>query len=222
MKEGSSTAHKAHQIIKKMAVQAPLKKWKNSSVEEFERVNPNFLWINCHTVRHLTVDKNKKIELESLDEVTYISSTKFVNLIGTVFNEKALIILPSEKLANRYAKWMNNDYVQVKNEGDNSWQYFIDGHIFVHSASIANVVGRLLQFRICLSVCLPVCPFLNQVLIYRQSLVKKPTSNNISSNNTPHIFTLFTDFRGCGNSALEMDKSGPLLPHTQFPEIKVM
>ena len=28
--------------------------------------------------------------------------------------------------------------------------------------------------------------------IYRQSLVKKPPSKNISSNNTSHIFTLFT------------------------------
>ena len=148
MKEGSSTAYKAHQIIRKMDVQAPLKKWKNSSVEEFEKSNPNFLWINCQTVRHLTEDKNKKIELESVDEVTYVSSTKFANLIETVLNEKALIIVPSEKVANRYAAWMNNDYVQVKNEADNSWQDLIDGHIFVHSASIANVVGRLLQFRI--------------------------------------------------------------------------
>ena len=32
----------------------------------------------------------------------------------------------------------------------------------------------------------------NTSIIYRQSLVKKPTSKNTSSNNTFHIFTLFT------------------------------
>ena len=35
-------------------------------------------------------------------------------------------------------------------------------------------------------------------LVYRQSSVKKTTSKNISSNNTPHIFTLFTVYTDNG------------------------
>ena len=99
MKEGSSTALKAHQIIKKLDVQAPLKKWRHPNVEEVEKSIPGFLWIKCHTVRHLTEKKHKKVQLESTHEVGKVSSAEISNLIATDLKETVLVILPSEKLS---------------------------------------------------------------------------------------------------------------------------
>jgi len=143
---------KGKEIVKKLETQGPLQKGKAPEVEEFEMTDSRLLWID--SIREEDLVSNNKISIAlSMETTTSISQVKYSELnlvIDNIFCEneesKVLIVVPSNKLKERYEKQIqdikNGKYQEriVFVTPKENLQGLLNCHAFIHESIISTII----------------------------------------------------------------------------------